>query len=345
MRRFEIDEKTAEAPEVPDRFPLMPGSYLGLFVTGPTCHVLACTYVWLQNFLPNLAYLIEGHLDLMTDAETKLPVNDFSVVTEEMAVRIVKQLEAVETLLRENRAASVRPPPPLSFMPNPNGTFHKVEQDMWDRVHDAVWMASERKAVSPMGHGATNADRSAEEGWRPTEPSWYKSSTLETWCMDAYFLCLYRRACFERGRRNLIDCATVTGTNAAPVEEEEEVVILDDDDVDVIEEDDGDVTEEAEDDVIEDDEVVMTEEDENDERTQRRLRREKELAERKKPATPRRKKRRAVVDDDDDEDDDCDTTTLPASVRRMRCIDVADASKTLIHFVPGHNQVCILEYK
>ena len=37
--------------------------------------------------------------------------------------------------------------------------------------------------------------------------------------------------------------------------------------------------------------------------------------------------------------------TMPENVQRMRCIDVADASKTVVHLVPGHNQVCILEYK
>ena len=72
---------------------------------------------------------------------------------------------------------------------------------------------------------------------------------------------------------------------------------------------------------------------------QRRKRRAE--ARSKKPDTPKRKKRRAVVDDDDEEED----VAMPASVQRMRCIDVADASKTVVHVVPGHNQVCILEYK
>jgi hypothetical protein len=48
------------------------------------------------------------------------------------------------------------------------------------------------------------------------------------------------------------------------------------------------------------------------------------------------------VDDDEEEEG---VATMPENVQRIRCIDVADASKTVVHLVPGRNQVCILEYK
>jgi hypothetical protein len=323
MHRFRMDESSGNRMSI-NNTPLMPGSYLGLFVLGPTCHVMAVTFVWLQNFLCNLAHLIEGHLDMMTEAETKLPVNDFSVVTEEMAQRVVAQLEAVETLLRER--ALTRPPPPLSFLPKPNGTFHPVEEDMWERIHDNVWDVAMHDVVSPCGSGEEKAHESYKRGWRPTEPSWYPKSTVEKWCLDAYFLSLYRRKGFHYGRATLTDCAKTAGGHAAPAEAEEEdseIVILEDDDVDVIEEANEDETEEEE-----------------DERTQRRKRRAEARSKKKKPDTQRRKKRRAVVEDDDEEGD----VAMPEHVRQMRFVDVADASKTVVHLVPGRNHVCILEY-
>lgn len=326
MSRFRMDEYSGKVHTSIHNIPQSPGGYLGLFVAGPTCHVLAVTFVWLQNFLCNLAHLIEEHLDMMTEAETKLPVNDFSVVTDLMAERVVAQLEAVETLLRENRV--VRPPPPLSFLPKPDGTFHQVEFEMWERIHEGLWDVAMLNAVSACGSGEENVVKSYERGWRPTEPSWYPKSTAEKWCLDAYFLCLYRRKGFDYGRRHLVDCANTAGGNAAPEEEEDEILVLEDDDVEVIVEANGD-----------EDEQEGEEDDEEDERTQRRKRRAE--ARSKKPDTPKRKKRRAVVDDDDEEED----VAMPASVQRMRCIDVADASKTVVHVVPGHNQVCILEYK
>jgi hypothetical protein len=328
MSRFRMDEYSGNSHTSIHNIPQMPGGYLGLFVAGPSCHVLAVAFVWLQNFLCNLAHLIEGHLDMMTEAETKLPVNDFSVVTDEMAERVVAQLEAVETLLRER--ALTRPPPPLSFLPKPDGTFHQVEMDMWERIHDNVWEVAMRDAVSPCGSGEEKAYESYKRGWRPTEPSWYPKATVEAWCLDAYLLSLYRRKGFQYGRRTLIDCATTASGNAAPAEEEEEedeIVLLEDDDVDVVEEANGDEGEEEED-------------EEEDERTLRRKRRAEARSKQKKPDTPKRKKRRAVVDDEEE-----DEVAMPESVQRMRCIDVADASKTVVHIVPGHNQVCILEYK
>ena len=327
MHRFRMDEASGKVHTSIHDIPQMPGGYLGLFVAGPTCHVMAVTFVWLQNFLCNLAHLIEGHLDLMTERETKLPVNDFSVVTDVMAERVVAQLEAVETLLRER--ATTRPPPPLSFLPKPNGSFHQVEMDMWERIHEGVWEVAMLNAVSPCGSGEEKAHESYKRGWRPTEPSWYPKATVEAWCLDAYLLSLYRRKCFEYGRRHLVDCANTVALDAAPAEEEEEeeeeLVILEDDDVDVVEEANGDEEEE--------------EEEEEDERTLRRKRRA-EARSKKKPDTPKRKKRRAVVDDEEEEE-----VAMPETVQRMRCIDVADASKTVVHIVPGHNQVCILEYK
>ena len=326
MHRFRMDEASGSRMSI-NNIPQMPGGYLGLFVAGPTCHVLAVTFVWLQNFLCNLAHLIEEHLDMMTEAETKLPVNDFSVVTDEMAERVVAQLEAVETLLRER--TTTRPPPPLSFLPKPDGSFHQVEFEMWERIHENVWDVAMCDAVSPCGSGEEKAHESYKRGWRPTEPSWYPKSTVEAWCLDAYFLSLYRRKCFDYGRRHLVDCANTARGHAAPAEEDEEqeeedeIVILEDDDVDVVEEGNGDKGEE---------------EDEDDERTQRRKRRE-EARSKKKPDTPRRKKRRAVVDDDEEE------VAMPEHIQRMRFVDVADASKTVVHLVPGRDQVCILEYK
>jgi hypothetical protein len=331
MSRFRMDEASGTSQTI-NGVPQMPGSYLGLFVLGPTCHVLAVTFVWLQNFLCNLAHLIEGHLDMMTEAETKLPVNDFSVVTEEMAERVVAQLEAVETLLRER--AVTRPPPPLSFLPKhlmKTGTFHLVEEDMWERIHDGLWEVAMCDAASPCGSGEEKAHESYKRGWRPTEPSWYPKATVEAWCLDAYLLSLYRRKGFQYGRVTLTDCATTASGNAEPEEAEEdeeeaEIVLLEDDDVDVVEEANGDEGEE---------------EEEEDERTQRRKRRA-EARSKKKPDTPKRKKRRAVVDDDEEEQG---VATMPENVQRIRCIDVADASKTVVHLVPGRNQVCILEYK
>ena len=330
MYRFRMDEASGKSLCI-NNIPQMPGSYLGLFVTGPTCHVMAVTFVWLQNFLCNLAHLIEQHLEMMTEAQTKLPVNDFSVVTEQMAERAVAQLEAVETLLRER--ALTRPPPPLSFLPKPNGAFHQVEMDMWERIHEGVWEVAMRDAVSPCGSGEEKAHESYKRGWRPREPSWYPKSTVEAWCMDTYLMSLYRRKCFKYGQRTLIDCANTADGHAAPAEaeeeeEEEEVIVLEGDEVDAVEEANGDEGEE--------------EEEEDDERTQRRKRREEARSKQKKqkkPDTPKRKKRRAVVDDDEEE------VAMPESVQRMRCIDVADASKTVVHIVPGRDQVCILEYK
>ena len=324
MHRFRMDEASGKSQTI-NNVPPMPGSYLGLFVLGPTCHVMAVTFVWLQNFLCNLAHLIEGHLEMMTEAETKLPVNDFSVVTEEMAERVVAQLEAVETLLRER--TTTRPPPPLSFLPKPDGTFHQVEFEMWERIHENVWDVAMCDAVSPCGSGEEKAHESYKRGWRPTEPSWYPKSTVEAWCLDAYFLSLYRRKCFQHGQRTLIDCSKTAGGHAAPEEaeedeEEDEIVVLEDE-VEVVEE-----ANEGE------------EEEEEDERTLRRKRRE-EARSKKKDDTPKRKKRRAVVDDDEEEE----VATMPENVQRMRCIDVADASKTVVHLVPGRDQVCILEYK
>ena len=331
MSRFRMDEASGTSRAI-NNIPQMPGSYLGLFVLGPTCHVLAVTFVWLQNFLCNLAHLIEEHLDLMTEAETKLPVNDFSVVTELMAERVVAQLEAVETLLRER--ALTRPPPPLSFLPKPDGTFHQVEMDMWERIHEGVWEVAMHNAVSPCGSGEANVHESYKRGWRATEPSWYPKATVEAWCLDAYLLSLYRRECFKCGRVTLVDCGDAAGEHAAPAEEEEgeeegEIVLLEDDDVDVVEEANGDEGEEEE-------------EEEEDERTLRRKRRAEALSKKKKSDTPKRKKRRAVVDDDEEEEA---VATIPENVERMRFVDVADASKTVVHLVPGHNQVCILEYK
>lgn len=318
MDRFRMDEYSGKVHTSIHDIPLMPGGYLGLFVLGPTCHVMAATFVWLQNFLCNLAHLIERHLDMMTERETKLPVNDFSVVTEEMAERVVAQLEAVETLLRER--ATTRPPPPLSFLPKPNGTFHQVEEDMWERIHEGVWEVAMQNAVSPCGSGEEKAHESYKRGWRPTEPSWYPKATVEAWCLDAYLLSLYRRKGFKHGQRTLIDCATTAGGHAAPAEEEEgeeeEIVLL------------------------EDDEGEEEEDDEQDERTLRRKRREEARSKKKKPDTHKRKKRRAVVDDDEEQE-----VAMPEHVQRMRFVDVADASKTAVHLVPGHNQVCILEYK
>jgi len=327
MHRFRVDESTGSRMAI-HNIPQMPSNYLGLFVAGPTCHVLAVTFVWLQNFLCNLGHLIEEHLDLMTEAETKLPVNDFSVVTDEMAQRVVAQLEAVETLLRER--ATTRPPPPLSFLPKPDGLFHHVEFEMWARIHENVWDVAMCDAVSPCGRGEEKAHESSKHGWRPTEPSWYPKATVEAWCLDAYLLSLYRRKGFQYGRVTLVDCANTAGGNAAPVDEKE-IVLMEGDEVEVVEE---------EDDEEDDDEDDDEEDDEEDERTQRRKRREQTRIS-KKPTAPTRKKRRAVVEDDDDEED----VAFPEQVRRIRCIDVADASKTVVHVVPGRDQVCILEYK
>ena len=44
-------------------------------------------------------------------------------------------------------------------------------------------------------------------------------------------------------------------------------------------------------------------------------------------------------------DDDEEGVAMPEHVQRMRFVDVADASKTVVHLVPGRDQVCILEYK
>ena len=92
MHRFDIDSRVGKAPEFEDLNPKVPRGYRGLFATGPKCHVLATTFVWLQNFLPNVAYLLEGKLSCATPEELKMPASEFSVVNDAMAKALVIQL-------------------------------------------------------------------------------------------------------------------------------------------------------------------------------------------------------------------------------------------------------------
>jgi hypothetical protein len=94
--------------------------YRGLFVAGPKCSRLASAFVWLQNFLPDLAQRIEDELDNSMTRETlALPPDDVSVVTKEMARFVVLQLERMETFLREGLdLQTVVIPPPLRLSPD-----------------------------------------------------------------------------------------------------------------------------------------------------------------------------------------------------------------------------------
>ena len=94
--------------------------YRGLFVAGPKCSRLASAFVWLQNFLPDLAQRIEDELDKSMTRETlTLPPDDVSVIDKEMARFVVLQLERMETFLRDGvDLQTVVIPPPLRLSPD-----------------------------------------------------------------------------------------------------------------------------------------------------------------------------------------------------------------------------------
>ena len=273
VHRFDIDSRVGKVPEVPDLVTVVPQGYRGLFVTGPKCHVLASTFVWLQNFLPNVAYLLEGELCCATPEELELPASEFSVVTGAMAKELVLQLERVEMLLRGDidRAVTSRPPPPLTN--ERDGGLPEHEVTLWERVHDACWRATESQVLSPRGKGVTNMRLAEKDGWTPTPPPWHSHLTGARWDLEAYILYLNRR--LRSAQANF--ALTLDSVEMGDDEEEDEEVVMEDEVV-VLEED---------------------EEDEEDERTRRRKRRSNERAP-QQSVRKTRPKRRAVVEDEEE---------------------------------------------
>ena len=187
---------------------------------------------------------------------------------------MVIQLEKVETLLREDIDRSVaRRPPPLLTLTN-DGGWPQHEVELWERVHNACWRATENETRSPRGRGVVNMRLAEEEdGWAPPRPSWHRLFTGAGWGLEEYILYLNRRL-----RSKEANLSLALGHN---------------------EEEDGE-----EEDSDEDDEVVVLEEEEeeekDDERTRRRKRRSESQSDTQPPAQKTRPKRRAVVEDDDE---------------------------------------------
>ena len=328
IRRIETDQKIAERPDVPDICPKMPHAYRGRFVLGPKCHVMAHTYVWLQNLLANIVHCLEERLDMMTDEELKMPVADFSIVTSAAAKRVVEAIEKAETLLRDGMArpseSGVLPAIQLftgdevSDKPEPGHrpAMGGIEFKLWCTVHDKVMRCIDRTIVSPRGRGSTALlaymEESAENTMPVSEPWWYMEDRHREWTPGQYRRCLAMRMCRQRCEASLSAAEWAVGTlsgsasadsgqmdqedddEAEGEEGEQEVVVLDGELAD-------DPTEEQTDDPTEEQTEEQTEAN-ND----------KESIE--------------VVEEDDDDDDDEEEDER--ALRRKRRAQSRDNPKT-----------------
>lgn len=228
IRRIETDQKIAERPDVPDICPKMPHAYRGRFVLGPKCHVMAHTYVWLQNLLANIVHCLEERLDMMTDEELKMPVADFSIVTSAAAKRVVEAIEKAETLLRDGmaRPSESRVLPSIQLFtgdevsdepePGHRPAMGGIEFKLWCTVRDKVMRCIDRTIVSPRGRGSAALiaymEENAENTMPVSEPWWYMEDRHHEWTPGQYRRCLAMRMCRQRCEASLSASEWAVGT-------------------------------------------------------------------------------------------------------------------------------------
>ena len=271
--RFNTDERIAAGTQsvLHKRDPF----YRGMFVAGAKCSRLAGAFVWLQNFLPDLAHRIEEELDSsMTEEMLECPPDEVSVVTKEMAKFVVQQLESVETFLRESvdRVEAVAMVSKLRItQENP----HQYEKEMyaWANVDSVNVCNSNKKWES---------DSRTFEDVPPDKPAWFEEMRHGDWTRERWWEMHYvqdKLKCAMASMQTKIpdkSSSPTTSSHSTPEEEPSED-----------EEDDDETTDET---------------SEADERTLRRKRRARAVqAESERP--PRRR-RAAVVEDEDEQDDE-----------------------------------------
>ena len=313
IRRIETDQKIAERPDVPDICPKMPHAYRGRFVLGPKCHVMAHTYVWLQNLLSNIMHCLEERLDMMTDEELKMPVADFSIVTSAAAKHVVEAIEKAETLLRDGMARpseshvlpAIRLFPGVEVYDDPKPSSRPamvgIETTLLNSVKDKIIRCVDRTIVSPRGRGSAALvaylEENSENAMPIEEPWWFVETQHGKWTPSQYFRCANMRMCRQRCEASLSAAEWAVGTlsgnasvdNGQEDQEEEDedegeegeddVIVLDDEENEeqaeeqAEEQPDVDDDEESIEEVEEEEEEEEEEEDEEDERTLRRKRR------------------------------------------------------------------------
>jgi len=309
IRRIETDQKIAERPDVPDICPKMPHAYRGRFVLGPKCHIMAHTYVWLQNLLSNIVHCLEERLDAMTDEELKMSVKDFTIVTSAAAKRVVEAIEKAETLLRDgmSRPSESFVLPPIQLFPGDEmndeteprnrSEMRGIEFSLLCNVRDKVTRCVDRTIVSPRGRGSAALiaymEENAENDMPVFEPWWYMEDRHGKWTPGQYRRCLSMRMCRQRSETSLSAShwavTTLSGNASADngqadqkeddgiehEEGEEELIVLGGDHAEEHTEEHTAACndEESVEEVEEDDDEEEEEEDEEDERARRRKRR------------------------------------------------------------------------
>ena len=282
-KRFKTDKRIAsfDTEEVQKPHPF----YRGMFVAGAKCSRLAGAFVWLQNFLPDLAHRIEKELEEgMTEEMLKRPPDEVSVITKAMAHCVVRQLEDMETFLREDvdRVEAVAIPPKLKI---------------WDEecyIHGQEWNAwANVGAIN--GHINTKKGKAVSAsmgGVLPDKPTWFEEAQHGEWTLVRWmWMCAYQdnlKRAMESMQTKLPDQPSPTPSAHSTPEE------------------DSSEDEEGE----EDDDDTTDETSEADERTLRRKRRERFRRKRRERTMqaesepPPRRRRTAVVEDDDEQQEE-----------------------------------------
>ena len=254
-------------------------NFRGFFVAGPKCSRLAFAFVWVQNFLSDLAHRIEEELERgMTEEQLSLPPDDVSVVTKEMARFVVLQLERMETFLREDVDREVkRVPPKLRLSPD-DDSLYTDESRVWDKVSSSIAQDLERgwKLYCDAGEQA------------PDRPAWVSEEDRGKWTEGGHGTSKYW--VYHRIHNGLN-----RARESLQTQPQEEVVECSESDEEVVE------CSESDEDSNEDDEA--TEATEADARTLRRKRRERTMQVSEPSEPPPRRRRTAVVEDDDDEEE------------------------------------------
>ncbi len=252
--------------------------YRGFFVPGAKCTRLALAFVWLQNFLPDLAHRIEEELEKsMTEEMLQRPPDDVSVVTKEMARFVVLQLEGMETFLREGvDRVVVMMPEKLRLSPD-DPSLYTDELRVWDNVSlsnkrniDKAW-----KLYSDSG------------GHAPKRPAWFSEEDYGKWTEPEWFeyhnIHNRLKCAMESMQTKIPDKPSPTPSAHSTPEDPSE------------DEEDDETTDET---------------SEADERTLRRKRREhfrrkrRESTMQAESEPPPRRRRAAVVEDEDEQEDE-----------------------------------------
>tara|TARA_X000000368_G_scaffold61988_1_gene43803 strand:+ start:1464 stop:3107 length:1644 start_codon:yes stop_codon:yes gene_type:complete len=284
--RFKTDKRIAsfDTEEVQQPNPF----YRGMFVAGAKCTRLAGAFVWLQNFLPDLAHRIEKELEEgMTEEMLERPPDEVSVITKTMAYCVVAQLEEMETFLREDvdRVEAVAMPPKIKLLDGDiHETYiHEQEYSAWHNV-DAV-----NGSINTKKGEAVSASLG---GVPPDKPTWFEEARHGDWTLVRWmWMCSYqdnlKRAMASMQTKIPHKPSPTTSAHSTPEE-------------DPSEDEDGE----------EDDDETTDETSEADERTLRRMRRERFRRKRRERTMqaesepPPRRRRAAVVEDEDEQEEE-----------------------------------------